>query len=208
MASLGNRSTHWDDRYRTVDADQVSWFEAEPTLSLELLDLAGVTAAASVIDVGGGASRLAGALVARGHADVTVLDLSTEALARARAGLSHPDTVHWVVADLLTWSPTFRYDVWHDRAVFHFLVDPRDRAAYRAVMRRALAPGGTIVVATFAEDGPTMCSGLPVRRYSADELLDELGPGLTPAATGRHDHMTPAGSVQHFAWVVLKSDPL
>jgi SAM-dependent methyltransferase len=207
MTSPEDRSTHWDDRYRTVGVDQVSWFEAEPTLSLELLDLAGVTAAATVIDVGGGASRLAGALVARGHADVTVLDLSTEALDRARAGLPHPDAVHWVVADLLTWAPTRRYDVWHDRAVFHFLVDPRDRATYREVLRRALAPGGTVVVATFAEDGPTMCSGLPVRRYSADELLDELGPGLTPVATGRQVVVAPAGAVQHFTWVVLKADP-
>ena len=207
MTSFADRSNHWDDRYRTVGADQVSWFELEPALSLELLDLAGVTAAAPVIDVGGGASPLAGALVARGHADITVLDLSAEALARARAELTHPDAVHWVEADLLTWAPTHRYDVWHDRAVFHFLVDPHDRATYLAVLRQALGSNGTVIVATFAADGPTMCSGLPVQRYSTGELVDELGPGFTPVATGRHDHSTPAGDVQPFTWVVLRVDP-
>ena len=206
MTSPDDRSIHWDDHYGTVGADQVSWFEAEATLSLELVDLAGVTAAATVIDVGGGASPLAGALVARGHDDVTVLDLSAEALTRARAGLMEPDAVQWVVADLLAWAPTRRYNVWHDRAVFHFLVDLHDRATYRAVLRQALGPNGTVIVATFAEDGPTMCSGLPVRRYSTEELVEELGPGLTPVATGRHDHVTPAGGVQHFTWVVLTTD--
>jgi 2-polyprenyl-3-methyl-5-hydroxy-6-metoxy-1,4-benzoquinol methylase len=207
MTNPDERAAHWDDRYRKVGPAEVSWFEDEAKLSLELLDLAGVTSGATVIDVGGGAAPLAGALVDRGHDDVTVLDLSTEALDQASAALTQPDAVHWVVADLLQWSPTRRYDVWHDRAVFHFLVDPDDRAAYRAVLRRAIRPNGTVIVATFAEDGPTMCSGLPVRRYSAEELVDELGPGLTPVATGRHDHVTPAGGVQHFTWVVLKADP-
>lgn len=147
------------------------------------------------------------ALVDRGHADVTVLDISADALDEARGGLRHPGAVHWIVADLLSWVPQRRWGVWHDRAVFHFSVDPADRATQRAFLHQAVEPGGAVIVATFAEDGPTTCSGLPVRRYSADELLDELGPGLTPLATGRHDHVAPAGAVQHFTWVVLKADP-
>jgi SAM-dependent methyltransferase len=207
MGSTVDRSAHWDDRYRTVGAEQVSWFEAEPTASLELLDLAGVTPVTSVIDIGGGASRLAGALVDRGYADVTVLDISADALDQARGGLEHPGAVHWIVADLLTWVPERRWGVWHDRAVFHFLVDPADRATYRALLHHAVEPGGAVIIATFAEDGPTVCSGLPVQRYSADTLVEELGPGFTPVAHGRHGHATPGGTVQHFTWAVLRADP-
>jgi len=207
-AGTGDRAAQWDERYRTVGADNVSWFEPEPILSLELLDLAGATPDDSVIDVGGGASRLAAALVQRGFLDVTVLDVSSAALAVARAGLGDPTAVHWIVADLMTWAPTREWQIWHDRALFHFLVDRSDRAAYRSRLSRAVAPGGYAVVATFADDGPTTCSGLAVRRYSPRSLGEELGAVFTPVATGRHDHATPGGAVQPFAWVVALRDPV
>ena len=204
------RRTHWDDRYRSVGPSAVSWYEDRPSLSLELLDLVGADPSDGVIDIGGGASRLTASLQARGYTDLTVLDVSSEALRVARESVGRPDEVTWIRADLLDWAPGRTWSVWHDRAVFHFLTDPAGRAAYRDLLRRAVAPGGAVVVATFAEDGPESCSGLPVARYDPAGLLAELGPGLVEVGHGRVDHTTPAGSVQPFTWVAarrLRQDP-
>jgi SAM-dependent methyltransferase len=208
VTNSADRPEYWDSRYRQAGSGQVSWYEDEPTLSLEALVLADADADTSVIDIGGGASPLAAALVDRGFADITVLDISTEALDRSRAGLQRSNSVGWIVSDVLAWIPDRRFQLWHDRAAFHFLVDPADRATSRSVLHKAIAPGGAVVVATFAEDGPTTCSGLPVQRYSAAELIDELGPGLSRIADGRYDHTTPQGVVQHLTWVVLRADPV
>lgn len=185
----------------------MSWYEAEPRVSLELVEHVGVGPSTPVIDVGGGASALADTLVARGLVDVTVLDVSVAAIELARQRSARPDRITWIRADLLDWSPPRRWELWHDRAVFHFLTDEADRAAYRSVLHRALAPGGVVVVGTFAEDGPTSCSGLPVERYGATGLLDGLGPGLEPIITRRSEHVTPSGAVQPFTWVVARARP-
>lgn len=197
-----DRRAHWDDRYRTVGAQSVSWYEPRPRLSLAMLELAGLHQGASVLDVGGGASNLAGELLGRGIDDVTVLDLSHEALDIARAAMPDPHTVRWIAADVTEWTPTRIWDVWHDRAVFHFLTEEHQRDAYRAALSRALSPSGAIAIATFAEDGPEQCSGLPVVRYSPDGLLAELDLGLRGIASGRALHTTPNGGVQPFSWVV------
>ena len=199
-----DRQEHWDDRYTTIGEAAVSWHEPEPTMSLEVLDAAGVTPDASVIDVGGGASRLVDALVARGFGDVTVLDVSAAALDEARRRVGEATPVTWLHQDLLHWVPERTWTVWHDRAVFHFLTEPTDREAYRQLLRRAVAPGGVVVVATFAQDGPEWCSGLPVRRYAATELARELGADLEVLASGSTVHRTPAGGVQPFTWVALR----
>jgi SAM-dependent methyltransferase len=191
---------HWDERYRSVGSTAVSWYEATPTVSLALLDRLGVTAVESVIDVGGGASVFVDHLLARGHRDVAVLDLSKVALDEARTRLGDADSVSWIEADLLNWDPPRRWDVWHDRAVLHFLVDDDDRATYVEVMRRAVAPDGSFVIGTFAEDGPTECSSLPVRRQSADELIGLLG-DVEVVERRRHKHHTPGGADQSFNWV-------
>lgn len=198
------RRTHWDDRYTTIGDTAVSWYEPTPTMSLDALDAVGIAPPASVLDVGGGASRLADALLERGFGDVTVLDVSRAALVAGRERLGDRAEVTWLHTDLLVWQPERTWMVWHDRAVFHFLTEPADRATYRDLLRTAVEPGGLIIVATFAADGPEACSGLPVQRYTPDELADELGPGLTRVASGRHLHHTPSGGTQPFTWVALR----
>jgi SAM-dependent methyltransferase len=191
--------------YRRLGEDRVSWFEAEPACSLELLDLAEVARTDPVIDVGAGASRLVDALVARRFVDVTVLDVSDEGLTHARRRLGVPaGQVQWVVADLLSWRPARRYRVWHDRAVFHFLIDPADRRRYREVLDQALTPEARIVIGTFAADGPEQCSGLPTARYGPQELAAALGPTVEPLGQRRELHRTPSGGIQPFTWLALR----
>ncbi len=193
---------HWDDVYRRHGPEQVSWYQANPTPSIELIETIGVDPTAAIIDVGGGASPLAATLTGRGFADLTVLDLSTVALAAA-AG-TDPDPVRRLQADIRRWTPDRRYDLWHDRAVFHFLTDPGDRARYAQVLRRATHPGSHVIVATFAPDGPTSCSGLPAFRYEPEELIAALGGGLQILVTLHADHLTPAGATQPFTWVAAR----
>jgi trans-aconitate methyltransferase len=159
-----------------------------------------VTPNASFLDVGGGASRLVDHLIAAGYTDVTVLDLSQAALDVAGARLPEAP-VNWVCADVTTWEPERTWDVWHDRAVLYFLVDEGSRAAYQRTMRHALNPGGAIVIGTFAEDGPTQCSNLEVRRYSQAELVELLGETFEPLQVQRIMHQTPGRATQPFNWV-------
>lgn len=200
-----NGEAHWDERYRTSPYE-LSWHQDVPTMSLALFDALGIDATASVIDIGGGASTLVDHLVQRGHADVAVLDVSERALAVARARVGDAAGVTWIHHDLLTWSAPRRWDVWHDRAVLHFLVHDADRAAYVDVLRRVLVPGGAFVIGTFAEDGPTQCSGLPVRRDSAAGLLELLG-DVEVVAERRDVHVTPAGAEQPFTWIAGRVNP-
>ena len=190
----------WNERYRTVGKDAVSWYQATPAVSLALLDGLGVSAKQSVLDVGGGASTLVDHLLARGHCDVGVLDLSEVALDEARLRLSHPPAVTWITADLLDWRPPRRWDVWHDRAVLHFLTADEDRATYVDVLRHAITDRGAFVIGTFAEDGPTHCSGLPVRRQSPAELIQLLG-AVEIVESRRDMHRTPGGTDQAFTWI-------
>lgn len=202
-------SAHWDERYRSIGAEDVSWYQQAPTTSLELLDALGVTQAETVVDVGGGASVLVDHLVERGHGDVTVVDLSAVALDTARRRLGDPPQVTWVEVDLLTWEPPRRWDLWHDRAVLHFLTDDAERAAYVRLLRRSLEPGGAFVIGTFAADGPTHCSGLPVQRYDPADLVDVLGGSevVDVVATRREIHRTPAAADQPFTWVAGRLRP-
>ena len=198
---------HWDgvnDREPT----QLSWYQPHPTMSMELITALGVGVDAAVIDVGGGASTLVDGLVAGGFTDVSVLDVSPGALDTARRRLAaSAQKVQWLHQDLLSWKPTRGYDLWHDRAVFHFLVDQDDQRQYGRVLRRAIAPGGAIVIATFAADGPTHCSGLPVARYGSENLLAALRDDVELVATQREEHTTPAGTVQPFTWLAFRSEP-
>jgi trans-aconitate methyltransferase len=203
-----DRPAHWDERYASIGERDVSWFEAEPAASLELLGAVGVAPARSVIDVGGGASSLVDHLLARGHRDLTVLDLSAVALAAARQRLHDPDGVTWVEADVTTWRPSRTWNAWHDRAVLHFMTDDDDRDAYLAALRRAVEPGGAVVIGTFAEDGPTHCSALPVRRYAPDELVELLRDvDLDVVEQRRQVHRTPGGAEQPFTWVAGRRRP-
>ncbi len=193
-----DRQNHWEGVYKTKADTEVSWYEDTPELSLALLREAGLTPEMSVIDIGGGASRLVDALVEFGQAHVSVLDLSRAALETANSRLVDAARVQWIVSDVTVWTPDRRYDLWHDRAAFHFLTTVADQQAYVRVLAQALKDGGKAVIGTFALDGPEKCSGLPVARYDADGLQAVLGEKFRLATTRRHEHTTPWESMQKF----------
>jgi trans-aconitate methyltransferase len=201
------RQNHWENVYASKGEDQVSWFQETPAPSLELMELVGAVRGSAIIDIGGGASRLVDCLVSRGYEDVTVLDLSAAALASARSRMGgKAEQVTWIAADVTIWEPTRTYDVWHDRAAFHFLTEPKDQAAYVARLRRALRPGGHAIIGTFAPDGPERCSGLVVSRYDASSLAATLGRGFELIDTRRHEHITPWGAMQKFQFSTFRHE--
>ena len=204
---MDDRARHWDDTYTQRGTEGVSWFQAVPAPSLHMIDVLGISRGARVIDLGGGASSLVDHLLARGFTDVTVLDISAVALAAARARVGEHAAVSWLREDVLTWRPQRQFDLWHDRAVFHFLVDPVGQRRYLATLRAALAPAGAVIIATFAPDGPDHCSGLPVARYSADDLTALLGDAFAVIGTSRQEHTTPAGAPQPFTWLAARRRP-
>ncbi|MEI2296869.1 class I SAM-dependent methyltransferase [Ensifer sp. MJa1] len=197
------RRTHWDAAYRTKGEAGVSWFEDKPAVSLDLIRKYAPVRSSSLIDIGGGASRLVDTLLDEGANAVTVLDLSPAALEAARARLgARAGRVQWLAADVTVWTPDHAYDLWHDRAAFHFLTDPVDRAAYVERLTAAVKPGGYAIIATFAPDGPERCSGLPVVRYDAATLGRVIGPSFRLVEALRHDHQTPSKTLQAFQFSV------
>jgi SAM-dependent methyltransferase len=199
------RKSHWQTVYTTKGENEVSWFQDNPALSLELIDLVRPAHDAAIVDIGGGASRLVDSLLARGFERLTVLDISQAALDVARARLGdRASRVQWVAADVTKWRPAQTFDIWHDRAAFHFLVDAADRAAYVARLKQAVRPGGHAIIGTFAIDGPEKCSGLPVNRYDAARLSAELGTGFALVHARTHDHVTPWKSEQRFQFCVFR----
>ncbi len=196
---------HWDRRYSEAGATGVSWYQPEPAMSLALIERLDVPKGAAVIDVGGGASLLVDRLLARGYADLAVLDVSSTALEMARRRIGDTTRVRWLHEDIMTWQPERRYALWHDRAVFHFLTRDAERAKYLTIMRQALSDSGAVIIATFASDGPERCSGLPVARYDAKEL-ERLLDGFTVIESHREEHVTPEGTVQPFTWIAANRD--
>lgn len=195
---------HWDDAYLRHGSTGVSWFQPVTTISSELLRVAAVPRDAAILDVGGGTSNLVDALLGDGFSDLTVLDISGVALAALRDRLGPGSPVTLVHADLLSWTPSRHFDLWHDRAVLHFLVEAEDRLRYLSVLRSALQPGGTVIVGTFAADGPEHCSGLPVARYSSEALMAVLGDDFEVLAERREEHVTPGSVIQPFTWVAAR----
>lgn len=193
---------HWEAIYTSRPADGVSWFQKHAELSSQLIGETGVPTSASIIDVGGGASTLVDDLLDNGFSKITVLDLSATALAAARQRLGGRSyAVRWMQANILEVQlPKDAYDVWHDRAVFHFLTSAEERAAYVKQVLRSVRPEGHVIVATFAEDGPTRCSGLPVVRYSPEELHAEFGVSFRLLRSVKESHHTPFGTVQKFIY--------
>lgn len=193
---------HWENVYATKAATAVSWFQEHAALSLKLIRQAAIPTSASIIDVGGGASTLVDDLLTNGYEHLTVLDLSEAALAAAKSRLGlQAAKVQWLEADILQAElPVGGYDVWHDRAVFHFLTSEMERQRYVRKVLRAVKPGGLVIVATFAEDGPTECSGLPVMRYSASELHAEFGEPFQLLGHEKESHHTPSGNEQKFVY--------
>ena len=203
-----NRAAHWDTAFAGGD-EQRSWYQARPSESLRAIECVVPDRDAAIIDVGGGSAALSGALLAAGYRDLTVLDVSQTALSLAQSRLGkNAARINWIVADVLTWRPTGRYFVWHDRAVLHFFVDTDERRAYVQTLRDALAPGGYAIIASFAPTGPEECSGLPVHRSSADDILDLLGSGFSTVDSRIQVHTTPSDREQPFTWVTARREPM
>ncbi|MDE3065086.1 MAG: class I SAM-dependent methyltransferase [Acidobacteriota bacterium] len=198
-------SALWDEVYAERAPTSVSWYQRTPAVSLRL-----ITSLASpespVVDVGAGASLLVDELLALGFSDLTLVDVSRVALDDDARRLGPGAPVAFVHSDVLEWAPATRYEVWHDRALFHFLTDPRDQRRYVEVTERAVVRGGHVVLGCFGEDGPTQCSGLPVARHSAADLAAIFAPGYSLEASEREVHHTPSGAVQSFTWVTLRRE--
>ncbi|MGO8754937.1 MAG: class I SAM-dependent methyltransferase [Gallionellaceae bacterium] len=193
---------HWEKVYQTKPADQVSWFQEHAERSLQFIRNTGVAKDGHIIDVGGGASTLVDDLLRDDYRNLTVLDISAAALQAAQKRLGQDAArVHWLEADITQIVfPEASVDVWHDRAVFHFLTDPQDRQRYVRAVLRAVKPGGHVIVATFAEDGPLSCSGLDIMRYRPDTLHDEFGAAFDLVQSADETHHTPAGAEQKFIY--------
>ncbi|MGZ4524586.1 MAG: class I SAM-dependent methyltransferase [Mycobacteriaceae bacterium] len=204
MSAETDPATHWDDAYADGDTTR-SWFQHQPHSSLRLFDAAGVSPHDGVIDVGGGASTLVDALLARRFTDITVLDISAAGMHYAQRRLG-PDAerVQWLATDVLSWRPLRTYQVWHDRAVFHFLTASQAQQQYLQTLHLATTPHSVAVFGCFAPDGPEQCSGLPVARYDAEGLASKLGQGWTLITHDRQEHTTPGGVVQPFTWAAFQ----
>lgn len=198
---MAERRAHWEQVWRTKAPRQLSWYQPDPAVSLELIEAAGVARDAGIIDVGGGASVLVDRLLDRGYTGLAVLDIADRAMqvSRERLGARASD-VEWHEADVTSFEPPRRYGLWHDRAVFHFLTQAADRRAYVATLRKALKPDGAVVMAAFAPDGPPRCSGLDVMRHDEKSLAGELGEGFALREVRRETHSTPAGAEQRFIY--------
>ena len=170
-------------------------------MSLALIEALEIDRDAAVVDIGGGGSPLAASLLDRSFSDVTILDISAIALEESRRQAHDDPRVHYLHQDLLSWQPQRRYDLWHDRALFHFLTTNEERGAYLHTLHSSLSPGGSVILATFAADGPPRCSGLPVVGYSSEELTRTLGDRFEPLEARREAHVTPTGDVQPFTWL-------
>jgi SAM-dependent methyltransferase len=202
MAAMNEtRKQHWEDVYSNKSATEVSWYQADPRLSLELIADTGIDVDAAIIDVGGGASVLVDRLHDAGYRNLTVLDISAHALdvARERMGDAATD-IRWIDTDITEFDPPQSYALWHDRAVFHFLTDAGDRRRYVDVLRRAVPAGGHVIMAAFAIGGPIRCSGLEIVQYDAPLMQAELGTGFELVEQRDETHHTPAGADQLFSF--------
>ena len=200
---------HWEHVYSTKKTESVSWFQEHAEQSMQLIRGTGVPCSAGIIDVGGGASTLVDDLLSSGYCAVSVLDLAAAALSVAKARLGErASEVQWTEGDITkVLLPVHAFYVWHDRAVFHFLTSKEDRAAYVDTVLRSVKPGGHVIVATFAEDGPIQCSGLPVMRYGPSELHAEFGSPFSLVQHQREEHHTPFGTVQKFVYCYCRKVP-
>ena len=200
------RRAHWERIYQQKQPNEVSWYQSDPTLSVTLVEAAGVLPDDPIIDVGGGASLLVDRLLERGFRDLTVLDIADTALAHVRLRLGAASGIALIRADVTQFASPRKYALWHDRAVFHFLTDPIDRRAYVAALTVALRPRAHVIIATFALDGPSRCSGLDVARYDPEGLASQLGSGFQLLRVEQEQHITPAKRVQHFQYCLFRAD--
>jgi len=202
-----HRSEHWDAIYARGD-EGLSWFQAEPVTSLQLVRRFASSPGDAIVDVGGGTSRLVDRLLESGFRDLTVVDIAESAISRARQRLGDASqSVRWILGDITALHDIGTFHLWHDRALFHFLVDPSERLSYLALLKRSVLPGGHALIATFAPDGPDTCSGLPVDRYDARALAEELNEPFELVLEQQEEHITASGARQPFTWAVFRAPP-
>jgi ubiquinone/menaquinone biosynthesis C-methylase UbiE len=206
MQSKDYCKDHWEKVYNTKSTVDVSWYQPHAELSLVLIKATGVPKTAAIVDIGGGASTLVDDLLAEGYTNLHVLDISAAALAAAQQRLGQRALqVQWLVEDITQATlPPAVFDLWHDRAVFHFMTTQPQRDAYVATLQRTVKPGGHVILATFAEDGPEKCSGLSVQRYSVEGLQKELGAAFVLQSHYRESHRTPGGAEQQFIYCLFQ----
>ena len=198
---MSDRKKHWERIYQDKSPLEVSWYQQKPSLSLQLIKNTGVDSNAAIIDIGGGASTLVDNLNEYGYTNISVLDISSNALTHAQRRLgSHGERIKWIVADITSFNTSVKYDVWHDRAVFHFLTEHSDRQKYVSVLQRSLKPNGHLIMAAFAIGGPTKCSGLDIVQYDSNKLQAELGDTFELVEQADEVHQTPSGGEQQFGY--------
>lgn len=204
---MEDQQKHWNQVYENKKPTEVSWYEPMPETSLNYITECKLENEAAIIDIGGGDSFLAEFLLARGFKDITVVDISEKAIERAKERLGEKaEEIQWIVADAADFSPERQYDLWHDRAAFHFLTEAMHVQKYLSTLRKAVKPGGSVILGTFSETGPTKCSGLEVRQYSIKELQELFSEGFTPISCKNTDHDTPSGATQNFTFCSFRKD--
>lgn len=202
------RKQHWEQVYQNRSDDDVSWYQRHPERSLEYITQCDISKQAPIMDAGGGASRLVDCLLQQGYSDVSVMDIARAPLRLGERRLgAQARRVHWIESDVTQFIPPRRYTLWHDRAVFHFLVEPDKQQAYRRMLERALSEGGHLILAAFAPDGPTMCSNLPIQQHDADSVTALFGQGFELLSVENDIHVTPANKAQSFNWFHLRYRP-
>ena len=200
-----DRKSHWESVYINKTPAEVSWYQLEPVVSIELITSTGISRAGRIIDVGGGASVLVDKLLDKGFQDLTVLDVSSKALDYAKKRLGNrAGVVKWVEADITEFESSEKYDLWHDRAVFHFLTDAEDRKKYVQNMNKALNSGGHVIIAAFSIDGQLKCSGLDIERYSPEKMNNEFGNSFEFVKSVDEGHITPGGKEQKFTYCYFR----
>ncbi len=200
-----SQAVHWENVYQNKSAEEVSWYQEVPAVSLSILQGLSLNKADRIIDVGGGASTLVDGLLQDGFTAISVLDLSSSALELAKKRLGEPaQQVDWLVEDITRFAPQKAYTFWHDRAVFHFLTKAEDRAKYKKVLASSVKVGGYIMIAAFSKGGPEQCSGLDIVQYDSDKIQNELGDGFQLLDEVAEEHVTPSGKVQLFRYFVFK----
>lgn len=200
-----NRQKHWENIYKNKEIDEVSWYQPIPETSIEFIENSHLPKTAKIIDVGGGDSFLVDHLLERGYTDITVLDISEAAINRAKKRLGEKaGVVKWIHADAASFKPEEYYDIWHDRAAFHFLTDDDEISRYIEIAQQYIKPSGTLVVGTFSEQGPTKCSGIEIKQYSEHSMTQRFGKYFQKVKCLIVDHKTPSDTVQNFVFCAFR----
>jgi cyclopropane fatty-acyl-phospholipid synthase-like methyltransferase len=197
--------SYWENIYSTKDTKKVGWFQPRPVFALSLIEELTIPKDSSIIDIGGGDSYLADYLLADDYRNVTVLDISSYAIEKAKMRLGEKSTgVEWIVSDIRDFEPANKYDLWHDRAAFHFLIEDEDIEKYLTITKKSIREGGFMIIGTFSDKGPNTCSGLPVKQYSLEELENLFSPSFEIITRFNTDHITPSGQPQNYSFCVFR----